>query len=145
MSSEISAPASASAVPVIEDILGRAFYLAWLFFAVSTQLSAVPGIFAHNDGSIMFPLELARTGLLIAFSVLCIVLTFVRRAPKQVAAGWEPRVTSILGSYLILVIPLLPAADIGPFWTLAAVVVMALGLASSIYALAWLGRSFSMM
>jgi protein-S-isoprenylcysteine O-methyltransferase Ste14 len=148
MSSEVSQtsepPATGRFFAVIEDLIGRGLYLAWLFLSVSLLLSAVPHIFERDTG-LMLALELARTALLLAFTLLCMVLTFMRRPAKQVAAGWQPRVTAIAGSYAILVIPLLPAAELGMAWTAIAVVVMALGLAASIYSLSWLGRSFSMM
>jgi protein-S-isoprenylcysteine O-methyltransferase Ste14 len=142
--SAVDTPTKAAWLPVLEDVAGRALFMAWLLYSVTSQLSLIPHILANSTG-IMLPLELARTLLLIGFSGLCLAFTFARRAPMKVASGWEPRVTAILGSYLILVIPLLPAADLGPFWTLLAVIIMALGLASSIYSLAWLGRSFSIM
>ena len=86
-----------------------------------------------------------RTSVLLIFSIISAVLTVVRRPAKAVAAGLEPRVTAILGSYLLLVIPLLPATDVGPFWSQVAVWVMAFGLCFCIYSLVWLGRSYSIM
>lgn len=144
MSPTSAPPATGGRFAVIEDLIGRGLYLAWLFFSVSLLLSAVPVILERDTG-IMLPLELARTGLLIAFTLLCMVLTFMRRPAKQTAAGWQPRFSAIAGSYLILVVPLLPAAQLGAAWIAMAVIVMALGLAASIYSLSWLGRSFSMM
>jgi protein-S-isoprenylcysteine O-methyltransferase Ste14 len=82
---------------------------------------------------------------MLAFSLLAIGLTLFRRPAKATLGGWEPRVTAVLGSYLLLAIPLFPSAHLGDAWSLAAIAVMTVGLLACVYCLAWLGRSYSIM
>ena len=81
----------------------------------------------------------------LGFLILLLLLTLTRLNPKQTAAGWEPRVSALLGSFLSFSLVALPPAEFGPAWRAAGVVLIAVGSALSIYVLARLGRSFSIV
>jgi protein-S-isoprenylcysteine O-methyltransferase Ste14 len=81
----------------------------------------------------------------LAFLVLLLAMTLLRFRPSKTATGWEPRVSAILGTFLTLSLVALPAVDLGSVWRVTCIVIIATGTALSVWVLAWLGRSFSIM
>ena len=77
------------------------------------------------------------------FLVLVLTLTLLRYKPKETAQGWEPRVSALLGTFLSLSLVALPIMDLGPTIRIVAIAFVLIGTLLSIYALAWLGQSFS--
>lgn len=130
---------------LIEEILGRVLMLLWLYWVIRGQTLRLLATLGTDTSQFTVALQITTTVLLIVFSVLAVGLTLFRRPAKAVAQGWEPRVSALLGTYLMVSIPLLDGIDIGPFWSVVAIVVMIAGLAASAYCLAWLGRSYSIM
>lgn len=129
----------------IEDLIGRALLSAiFLFFAV-IGLHQVGGLLANPWASDTWLLDLVARVASLAFAVLVTGATIVRLPAKQTAAGWEPRVTAILGTFLMLSLIVLPRAEIGAGAKLVATIIIVVGTTLSIYCLMWLGRSFSVM
>ena len=128
-----------------EEIAGRTLMLLWLFYIVQIQGTRLVAILVEGDGEAMLIAEFAKTILMLIFSLLAVGFTLARRPAKAVAAGLEPRITALLGTYLLLIIPLLPSGEIGVLWSYVAVATMIVGLLASAYSLSWLGRSYSIM
>jgi len=126
----------------VEEVVGRVLLILWFAFAVVLQLR---GTWAQVTAAQPDFLEIAKTILALTFSGLIVALTTIRRAPIAIASGWMPRVAAFLGTFLIIGMPALPAGQIGPFWSSIAIALMLVGLLSSVYSLAWLGRSFAVM
>jgi protein-S-isoprenylcysteine O-methyltransferase Ste14 len=106
-------------------------------------------------GSSLRALELAGAGAGVVatgaplasavFLVLAIVLLFARRPPLEKAKGFGPVVAGVVGCLAPFLVLLAPRAALSPQ---AADVLAAFGLAgtaAAIYALLWLGRSFSIL
>lgn len=81
----------------------------------------------------------------ILFLLLMVVLFIVRTPPIKKAKGLFPRVTAIVGTFLLSIITVFPRASLGMWITIVATLLILLGTVLSIYVLAQLGRSFSLM
>lgn len=129
----------------IEDFAGRLFMLVWFALAVGTHLTALIRNAWQGGLTPVWVLDSAQSILVLVFSALAVVLTILRRPTKAVAPGLEPRVSAILGTFLMLTLPFLPGTETGVDVKLASFGVMTIGVALSIYCLSWLGRSWSIM
>jgi len=129
----------------VEEVAGRTLMMLWFIFASWGQVNNILSILASGAAGYMVVLELSKALLMVIFGGLAVVLTILRRPAYGVARGIEPRVSAFLGSFLVIGIPLLPAHDVGPFWSAVAMVVMVAGTLLSLWCLAWLGRSYSIM
>lgn len=96
------------------------------------------------------PKFLSAIGIIFNISALVLgamflILLFVRRPAVAGAKGVLPRLVAILGTFLSLGILLLPSGKVIPSVLVISTFLEVGGLAFSIYSLAWLGRSFSIM
>ncbi len=130
---------------MFEEVLGRTLMLLWLVYAIWVQFAGLMHVGSSGEGPAMLVVEYARAAAMLVFSLLAASFTLTRRPAKAVAAGIEPRISALLGSYLILLMPLMPPADIGLFWSYVGLGFMVVGLIASGYALSFLGRSYSIM
>jgi protein-S-isoprenylcysteine O-methyltransferase Ste14 len=80
----------------------------------------------------------------ISFLTLAMVLLAVRRTPKAKAKGLLPRVTAFMGTFLMGLIAWVEPQEIGPSIRFVSMVLTLGGTMFSIYALSYLGRSFSL-
>jgi len=90
-------------------------------------------------------LDLAAQLAGLAFVLLILLTTLLRFRPTATAQGWEPRVSALLGTFLTLSLLVFAPVDLGPAWRVSAVTLVFIGWCLSIYVLAWLGRSFSVV
>lgn len=88
---------------------------------------------------------LSRLCLFLFFTLIS-WLTLVRARPSAQAPGVQPRVSALLGAYLMYFLPFLPErADLGIGWTLASSMLIVCGNVLALAILLRLGRSFSIM
>ena len=96
-----------------------------------------------------FPLSrsaaLLPRGLTIIFMCLMIVVFVVRRLPVARAEGVGAPLVAIIASNFEIVLVALPRADSSPARDLLSSALLTAGLASAIYVLSILGRSFSIL
>src|SRR5262245_54465084 len=90
-------------------------------------------------------IELAAQVAALVFLVLVLSLTLLRFKPKETAEGSEPRVSALIGTFLSLLLVALPMQNLGPVLRGIGIGLVLSGWLLSIYVLAWLGRSFSIM
>jgi protein-S-isoprenylcysteine O-methyltransferase Ste14 len=90
-------------------------------------------------------IELAAQVAALVFVVVLLSLTLLRFKPKETAEGSEPRASALIGTFLSLSLVALPMPDLGPVLRVLAICLVLSGWLLSIYVLAWLGRSFSIM
>lgn len=126
----------------VEEVVGRVLLILWFAFTVYLHWK---GTWEQVTAAQPDFLALTKTILSLTFSGLIVALTTIRRPPIAIASGWMPRVAAFLGTFLIIGMPALPAGQIGPFWSSVGIALMIVGLLSSVYSLAWLGRSFAVM
>ncbi|MES0200033.1 isoprenylcysteine carboxylmethyltransferase family protein [Mesorhizobium sp. M0011] len=126
-----------------EDFIGRVVIV--LVVTVLTTFGAIHLFVTFQQETSASSLAVVtRTGT-IAFMVLQLVMTVWRLPPKGTARGIESRVTSVAGTFLILVAAfLIPAVD-SETVQVTALCLIFVGTVSSFFCLYWLGRSFSIM
>lgn len=126
-----------------EDFAGRVAIV--LVLAVLATFSAIP-LFVHfQQDTSANSLAVVTQAATVAFTLLQLVMTVSRLPPKGTARGIESRVTSVAGTFLILVAAfLIPAVD-SEAVQVTALCLIFIGTVSSIFCLYWLGRSFSIM
>jgi protein-S-isoprenylcysteine O-methyltransferase Ste14 len=90
-------------------------------------------------------LDLTANIAAFGFVLLVLATTLLRFKPTQTAEGWEPKLSAIIGTFLTLSLVAVPPANLSPIWRLVSVVLVLSGWVLSIYVLAWLGRSFSLV
>lgn len=99
-----------------------------------------------EQGYPMLPLAqvLARLAFLM-FITLIVCMTLFRRRPVAKTAGIGGRLVALGGSCLPMLLPLLPHAEASVEMLLMSAALVMLGNILSLWTLAWLGRSFSIM
>jgi protein-S-isoprenylcysteine O-methyltransferase Ste14 len=129
------------------DLVVRVAFICGIFFlalpsaaGLATRVRVHPGAW---DPALLADL-LARTGVLLFF-VLAALLVLVRLRPRSKAPGLQPRLCALAGSFLLLGVALFPRHDLSIGLNLLSAGLIFLGHALAVCALAWLGRSFSIM
>ena len=126
-----------------EDFFGRISIIV-IITALAT-LSGVPLLlYFRNDSptvTLAVVVQLAST----IFLLLQLLLTISRLPAQGTAKGIEPRVTSVAGTFLILVAMMLTHPVENGSVQLLALCAILLGTSCSIFCIYWLGRSFSLM
>jgi protein-S-isoprenylcysteine O-methyltransferase Ste14 len=79
------------------------------------------------------------------FLGLLSVLFLVRMAPLRKAEGIQPRVIAIIGTFCLYAMTLFPPANLLKSQIIIATMISLMGTCLSVFALAYLGRSFSLM
>src|SRR5262245_3073244 len=79
------------------------------------------------------------------FLALVVATTVTRLRPIGKAAGIQPRVSALLGTFLLGSLAFLPRAELPPIWLAISSLVMIVGSLLSFAVLRWLGKSFSIM
>lgn len=126
-----------------EDFLGRIAIVC--IMTVLAVLSAIP-VFAYFHQNVSAnSLAIVNQVLATLLSALQVFLTVGRLPPKGTAQGIEPRVTSVAGTFLIIVAMFLTPALESEAAQMVALCLIFIGMVSSVFCLYWLGRSFSIM
>jgi len=88
-------------------------------------------------------MDLLRMTLTTVFYALLVILLFVRRPAKNTTNSWTATLAAYVGTFLpfSLILNTGPTRT-GPTLGVVSIALMLVGLAGSIYAVAWLGRSF---
>lgn len=126
----------------LADLAGRAVFIAF-FGAVGA--SKVMGLVAELGSEKVSVLEVAAHLASLSFVLLVIWLTVARLKPHGTSEAWEPRFSALAGTLFPLLLIALPLPTAPPTARIAGLVAIACGWALSVYVLAWLGRSFSVM
>jgi len=129
------------------EVLGKASLLAAIgVFATLKAMEVKSELMSWEPGhGIESHVEFAARVAGLGFVVLLLSLTLLRFKPKETAEGSEPRICALIGSFLSLSLVALPMPDLGPVLRVIAICLVLAGWLLSIYVLAWLGRSFSIV
>jgi protein-S-isoprenylcysteine O-methyltransferase Ste14 len=79
------------------------------------------------------------------FLALVAAAAVTRLRPLRKAAGMEPRLSALLGTFLLMSLTLLPRAELPPIALAISSVLVIVGMTTSFIVLRWLGKSFSIM
>jgi protein-S-isoprenylcysteine O-methyltransferase Ste14 len=129
------------------DLVIRVVFICWiLFLALPNAAGIVARVRVHPEAWDFALLAeiLARSGVLFYF-VLSAWLILIRIRPVGKAHGLQPRLSALAGSFLLLSVVMFPRHDLSIGLNLLSAGLMLLGHLLAVYALAWLGRSFSIM
>lgn len=131
--------------PRTEDMLGKALMIITFGVLAARKGLSLMMFLASDAKPAAWQLDAAAQFLSLFFVAVVVLLT-VRRAPPQVsAAGLEPRLTAIAGTFALMALAWLPAGQASFGIQVIATLMLFLGTVSSIYCLHFLGRSFSIM
>ena len=129
------------------DLVIRVVFISWILFLALPNAAGVAARVRVHPGAwdlALFAEILARTGVLLFF-VLAALLVLMRTRPVSKAHGLQPRLSALAGSFLLLSMALFPRHDLSIGLNLLSAGLIFLGHVLAVYALAWLGRSFSIM
>jgi protein-S-isoprenylcysteine O-methyltransferase Ste14 len=131
----------------VSDILVRLAIALWFLAQAVNFFRAIAGIVSQSGLLGLDALGVTQIGVKLCiffFFTMMATLTLVRMRPVAKAAGWQPRVTALLGTYLLYLLPFLPAQEnLGiPLHLLSATLIIT-GNVLALIILLHLGRSFS--
>lgn len=129
----------------LEDNLGKLIMLLWFGFASYMQLFSIAGAIIHRAEIPMWQLNLVSLIATSIFLLMILYFTITRLPPRDTAAGLEPRITAIAGTFIMMLMIVLPAGVIGPELRMVSAVLILVGTVLSVYCIRQLGRSFSIM
>jgi protein-S-isoprenylcysteine O-methyltransferase Ste14 len=120
------------------------FVLSFLIFGnVSWIIHAVGSAEHHASDHLL--LNVAARASSALFVALAAVTTLTRLPPVRKAAGLEPRIAALLGTFLLTVLALLPRQELPPIALALSSLLIIAGMLTSFVVLRWLGRAFSIM
>jgi protein-S-isoprenylcysteine O-methyltransferase Ste14 len=97
------------------------------------------------DGSYYLVLNIAARASSALFVGLAAATTLTRLPPLRKAAGIEPRIAALLGTFLLTALAMLPRRDMSAATLAVACSFVIVGMLSSFVVLRWLGKAFSIM
>ena len=126
------------------DLLMRLPFLGWVSLCAIGQLR---GLSLMKSAPLDFILlvQIAMRGSTIAFMLLMAAAVILRTRPSAKASGLEPRISALLGTFLIYGIAMLPRRDLSLSGEIASTLLTIVGTVGAIVAVFQLGRSFSVM
>jgi protein-S-isoprenylcysteine O-methyltransferase Ste14 len=130
------------------DLLTRLPLLLWSAFCAVVQMAGLARYMREADPALsnaIWAVNIAMRASTIAFLLLLAASVVLRMRPSGRAGGLEPRVSALIGTFLIYAVPVFPRRDLTVSAELVATMLTLLGSAAAVVALLQLGRSFSMM
>jgi protein-S-isoprenylcysteine O-methyltransferase Ste14 len=131
--------------PATEDRLGKLLMIGAFVILAGRQVISLAQALANPVRPHFWLLNTVSQFLSLVFVAFVVLMTVRRLPPRQSAAGIEPRLTAIAGTFLLMLLIWLPAGHGGALVQVAALLLLLVGTAASIYCLHFLGRSFSIM
>jgi len=129
----------------LEDLIGKTLIIAIFLFLVSVQVNTIVTTVQSSDQIELWQFVLAARVSGLFFLALVVFLTVLRLPPKSVSVGVEPRLTSIAGTFCLMLLVVLPTGTPGIGIRAMAGSLMVVGTVLSIWGAINLGRSFSIM
>lgn len=96
-------------------------------------------------GSYYLVLNIAARASSALFVALAAATTLTRLPPIRKAAGIEPRIAALLGTFLLTALAMLPRKEISAIALAISCAFVVVGMLSSFIVLRWLGKAFSIM
>jgi protein-S-isoprenylcysteine O-methyltransferase Ste14 len=120
------------------------FVLSLLIFGnVSWIVHAIGSAERHASDHLL--LNIAARASSALFVALAAATTLTRLPPVRKAAGLEPRIAAVLGTFLLTALALLPKQELPPIALGISSLLIIIGMLTSFVVLRWLGRAFSIM
>jgi protein-S-isoprenylcysteine O-methyltransferase Ste14 len=127
------------------DSLMRVPLLGWGLMAATIQIAGLCQLINANSKDFVYLIHIGTRLSTIAFMLLVAATVVFRTRPSGKASGLEPRIAALVGSFMMYGILLFPRHNLSLSGEITATVLMMIGNAGAVVALAQLGRSFSIM
>ena len=130
------------------DLLMRLPFLGWILFWTTIQLAGLGRFMNTRDSTSMdlvYAIHFAMRISSIVFLLLIVVAVILRTRPAAKASGLEPRISALIGTFLLYGMVFFPRRDLPLSAEITATVLTLVGCVGAIVALSQLGRSFSVM
>jgi protein-S-isoprenylcysteine O-methyltransferase Ste14 len=130
------------------DLAAATPVVAWYIFGIASDL---PELAASFEALSVGPFDVLLLARILArlsytgFAAFLIALLFLRATPVGKSKGLAPRLTGVLGAFLAVGFQYLPPANLSAIPAFIAMGLIVSGMILSIYTVAWLGRSFSIV
>lgn len=129
----------------LEDRLGKlAMLMIFGYLCVQQVLSFVIS-FELRDKIALWPLAILSQLCGVVFVSLILYYTLTRLPPRESAAGIMPRLVAVSGTFVMMLLVVLPPEPVSPTLRIISTVMIILGTCLSAWCLNQLGRSFSIM
>jgi len=125
------------------DLLMRLPLLGYALFIMAMQTQGLVQYRLPIDS--IFVIHAAMQLSTITFLLLVSVVVISRTRPSGKASGLEPRISALIGSFLMYGIVLFPRRDLSLPLEMISTALILIGTAGAVVALSQLGRSFSVM
>src|SRR5262249_34732397 len=122
--------------------------VAWAMLVAMVQAVDLENYIAKADPALsdtVYAINIAMRVSGIAFLILIATSVLLRGRPAGKARGIEPRVSALIGTFLITAIVLFPRRELPPAAGVVSTLLILTGNALAVYVLMQLGRSFSVM
>jgi protein-S-isoprenylcysteine O-methyltransferase Ste14 len=133
---------------LVYDRIMRLPMVAWAMFVAMFSVIDLKHYVAKADPMLpdgLFAINIAMRLSGIAFLILIAASVLLRARPAGKARGIEPRISALIGTFLIPAVVLFPRRELLPVAGIVSTLLILTGNALAVYVLAQLGRSFSVM
>jgi protein-S-isoprenylcysteine O-methyltransferase Ste14 len=127
------------------DLLMRLPLFGWVLFCATMQSQWLIRFLNTAPIDSVHFIHLAMRLSTIAFMLLLAAAVILRTRPSAKASGLEPRISALVGTFLIFGIALFPRHDLSLSAEVISTLLIMIGNVGAVIALARLGRSFSVM
>jgi protein-S-isoprenylcysteine O-methyltransferase Ste14 len=130
------------------DIVMRLPVLAWSFLLALTSVAGLEQCMRTTDPALpgaVYAVNIAMRLSVIAYLLILAATVVVRMAPVRKARGAEPRISALMGTFLVTAVVLFPRRELSLATGLLSTILMLAGDAFAIFVLIRLRRSFSIM
>ncbi len=132
----------------VYDRLMRVPLLGYAIFFATLQMAGLARYVHEADAArplAFYAIGVAMRLSTIAFLLLLAAAAILRARPTGKARGLEPRISALIGAFLVYTIPLFPRRELSVTAEMVSTLLVIFGSAAAIYTLLQLGRSFSVM
>ena len=146
MRKHLSTGAASDGSSVMYDLLMRLPFLGWVLLSTIAQLRGL-GQFRNMAASIdsVYVIHIAMRLSTIAFLLLMATAVISRSRPSGKASGLEPRISALVGTFMLYSILLFPPRELSPSQEMISALLTIIASVGAVVALRQLGRSFSVM
>ena len=125
--------------------IGKALIAAVFAFFLAINAASIAAKLRMDPKPEFWGVDLFSQLLTLAFTGLVVFLTITRMPPRSTAHGLLPRIAAIAGTFALIVIAYMPEGNTPLAARLFGTALILIGTLGSIYCLAALGRSFSIV
>lgn len=130
---------------IFEDKLGKLVLMIVFIYLCTGNAKLLAFSFVNRDTISFWPLILLSQFCIVAFMGFSLNLTVKRLPARESAAGIAPRIVAVGGTFIMMVVAMLPPEPIGPTQRVISTFFIIVGASLSIWCIKQLGRSFSLM